>query len=162
SSPLQTRTATKHDATARVSPAPGFAREASFDEGARQATAWVARTPKQPLIREDLDLGPLDAEDVEVAVDHCGLCHSDLSVLNNGWGLWQAPAVLGHEVGGRVTAAGAAAKGLRVGQRVGVGWNSKSCMHCRNCMSGNHHLCTQVLFTIIGHRGGFASHVRSH
>ena len=60
SSPLQTRNATNHDPTAEmVSPAPGRAREASLHEGTRQATAWVARTPKQPLIREALDLGPL-------------------------------------------------------------------------------------------------------
>ena len=52
---------------------------------------------------ETVDLGPLGAEDVEVAVEHCGLCHSDLSVLNNEWGISQYPAILGHEVIGRVT-----------------------------------------------------------
>jgi uncharacterized zinc-type alcohol dehydrogenase-like protein len=100
--------------------------------------AWVAKAPKQPLVLEAVDLGPLGPEDVEVAVEHCGLCHSDLSVLNNDWGISQYPAILGHEVVGRVTALGAAAKGLTVGQRVGIGWNSGSCMHCRQCMSGSH------------------------
>jgi D-arabinose 1-dehydrogenase-like Zn-dependent alcohol dehydrogenase len=47
--------------------------------------AWVAKAAKQPMVLETADLGPLDAEDVEVAVDYCGLCHSDLSVLNNDW-----------------------------------------------------------------------------
>jgi uncharacterized zinc-type alcohol dehydrogenase-like protein len=47
----------------------------------------VAQAAKQPMVLEDVDLGPLVAEDVEVAVDHCGLCHSDLPVLNNAWGL---------------------------------------------------------------------------
>ena len=84
--------------------------------------AWVARAPKQPMLLETVDLGPLGAEDVEVAVEHCGLCHSDLSVLNNEWGISQYPAVLGHEVIGRVTAAGPNTKGLTVGLRVGVGW----------------------------------------
>jgi uncharacterized zinc-type alcohol dehydrogenase-like protein len=109
-----------------------------------------------------IDLGPLGPEDVEVAVEHCGLCHSDLSVLNNDWGISQYPAVLGHEVIGRVTAVGPSARRLTVGQRVGVGWNSGSCMHCRACMSGSHHLCPQAQPTIVGHRGGFATHVRSH
>src|SRR5881396_151857 len=124
--------------------------------------AWVAKAAKQPMVLETVDLGPLGAEDVEVAVEHCGLCHSDLSVLNNEWGISQYPAILGHEVIGRVTAIGPNAKGLKVGQRVGVGWNSGSCMHCHQCMSGSHHLCPEVQFTIVGHRGGFASHIRSH
>jgi uncharacterized zinc-type alcohol dehydrogenase-like protein len=124
--------------------------------------AWVAKAPKQPMTLETLDLGPLGPEDVEVAVEHCGLCHSDLSVLNNDWGISQYPAILGHEVVGRVTAVGPAAKGIEVGQRVGVGWNSGSCMHCRQCMSGDHNLCAQALPTIVGHRGGFASHIRAH
>src|SRR5262245_38092394 len=124
--------------------------------------AWIAKAPKQPIVLETVDLGPLGAEDVEVAVEHCGLCHSDVSVLNNEWGISQYPAILGHEVVGRVTAVGPNAKGRQIGQRVGIGWFSGSDMHCHQCMSGNHHLCPQAQFTIVGHRGGFASHIRAH
>ncbi len=124
--------------------------------------AWVAKAAKLPMALETVDLGPLGTEDVEVAVENCGLCHSDLSILNNEWGVSQYPAVLGHEVIGRVAAVGPNAKGVKVGQRVGVGWNSGSCMYCHQCMSGNHHLCPQVQPTIVGHRGGFASHIRAH
>jgi uncharacterized zinc-type alcohol dehydrogenase-like protein len=123
---------------------------------------WVASAPKQPMKLEVVDLGPFQPEDFEIAVEHCGLCHSDLSILNNEWGISQYPAILGHEVIGRVTAIGPNAKGVTIGQRVGVGWHSGSCMHCRQCMSGSHHLCPQVQFTIVGHRGGFASHIRAH
>jgi uncharacterized zinc-type alcohol dehydrogenase-like protein len=111
---------------------------------------------------ETVDVGPLGAEDVEVAVEHCGLCHSDLSVLKNEWGISQYPAILGHEVVGHITAVGPNTKGVTIGQRVGVGWYAGSCMHCHQCMSGSHHLCPQVQPTIVGHRGGFASHVRAH
>lgn len=90
--------------------------------------AWVAKASKQPLVLETVDLGPLGVEDVEVAVEHSGLCHSDLSIFTNAWGISQYPAILGHEVVGRVTALGPNTKGLNVGQRVGVGWNSGSCM----------------------------------
>jgi uncharacterized zinc-type alcohol dehydrogenase-like protein len=124
--------------------------------------AWVAKAAKTPLVLETVDLGPLGAEEVEVAVEHCGLCHSDVSIANNDWGISKFPAILGHEVTGRVTALGSSAKGLKVGQRVGVGWNSGSCMHCHQCMSGSHNLCPEVEMTIVGHRGGFASHIRSH
>ena len=124
--------------------------------------AWILKAPKERMELQTVDLGPLGAEEVEVGVEHCGLCHSDLSVFNNDWGFSQYPAVLGHEVVGRVTAAGPSAKGPQVGERVGVGWFSGSCMHCRQCMSGSQHLCRQAQVTIIGHRGGFASHIRTH
>jgi alcohol/geraniol dehydrogenase (NADP+) len=124
--------------------------------------AWIAKAAKRPMLLESVELGPLGVEEVEVAVENSGLCHSDLSALNNDWGNSQYPAILGHEVIGRVTAMGPNAKGLEVGQHVGVGWNSASCMHCHQCMSGSHHLCPQVQPTIFGHRGGFATHIRSH
>lgn len=124
--------------------------------------AWVAAEAKGKFRRQSLDLGPLGPEDVEVQVEHCGLCHSDLSMLNNEWGATQYPAVLGHEVVGRVTSVGGATKGLSVGQRVGIGWTAKSCMHCRSCKSGYQQLCTQAQPTIGGRFGGFASHLRAH
>ena len=128
----------------------------------RSAKAWVARGPKQRLEFDTVDLGPLGDDEVEIAVESCGLCHSDLSVLNNEWGISQYPAILGHEAVGRVTAIGSHALDVKVGQRVGIGWSSGSCMHCRQCMSGNHNLCPEGQFTIVGHRGGFASHMRAH
>jgi uncharacterized zinc-type alcohol dehydrogenase-like protein len=124
--------------------------------------AWVAAASNERFQRQEVAFGPLPAEDVEVQVEHCGICHSDLSVLKDEWGMSQFPAVLGHEVVGRVVEIGTAVKGLAVGQRVGIGWNAGSCMHCRPCKSGDQHLCAQAQPTIIGRHGGFASHVRSH
>lgn len=124
--------------------------------------AYVAPAAKQKFAKQEIDLGPLAPEDVEIRVEHCGICHSDLSVLHNDWGISTFPAVLGHEAVGTITAVGSAAKGLKVGQRVGVGWNAGSCMHCRSCRSGSQHLCAEAQATIIGHRGGFASHLRAH
>ena len=54
--------------------------------GQRKYQAWVAKAAKQPMVLETVDPGPLGAEEVEVAVEHCGLCHSDVSVWNNEWG----------------------------------------------------------------------------
>ncbi len=165
---MSTSTQTRNEPASRLKPkqpasASAVQARPSVRRGdATRYKAWVAKAAKQPMTLEAVDLGPLGAEDVEVVVEHCGLCHSDLSVLNNDWGISQFPAILGHEVIGRVTAVGPNAKGLKVGQRVGVGWNSASCMHCRECMSGSHHLCPQVQPTIVGHRGGFATHVRAH
>jgi alcohol/geraniol dehydrogenase (NADP+) len=124
--------------------------------------AWVAKAAKQPMVLETVDLGPLGAEEVEVAVENSGLCHSDVSAWANDWGISKYPAILGHEVVGQITAMGPHTKGLAIGQRVGVGWNASSCMHCHQCMSGSHNLCPEVQPTILGHRGGFATHVRAH
>ena len=124
--------------------------------------AWAKTAADRPMRLEYVDLGSLGIEEVEVAVEHCGLCHSDLSMASNEWGMSRYPAILGHEVVGLITAVGSNVKGVTLGQRVGVGWNASSCMHCKQCISGSHHLCPQVQPTIIGHRGGFATHVRAH
>ena len=123
---------------------------------------WATRGAKQKLEPFTYDAGPLGSEEVEIAVEYCGLCHSDLSILNNDWGLSQYPVIPGHEAVGRVVAAGDDVKGLQIGQRVGVGWNVGSCMHCHECMTGNHNLCPEVAATIIGHHGGFADRLRAH
>ncbi len=123
---------------------------------------WAVYGAKQELEPFSYDPGPLAPEEVEIAVEYCGLCHSDLSIINNDWGLSRYPVVPGHEAVGRIVALGQYAKGLRMGQRVGVGWNSSSCMHCHQCMTGNNNLCAEAGATIIGHHGGFAERVRSH
>src|SRR4051812_36366006 len=105
-------------------PAGAVMRELS--PASRNYKAWVTKAAKEPMVLETLDPGPLGAEEVEVAVEHCGLCFSDLSIFNNQWGISQFPAILGHEVTGRVTAVGPNTKARLVGQRVGVGWFSNS------------------------------------
>ena len=107
-----------------------------------------------------IDPGELRADHVEVAVEHCGICHSDLSVLNNQWMNSRYPLVPGHEAVGKIVATGSAVTSLHVGQRVGVGWYSSSCGHCRACTAGDAHLCPRVEATILGRPGGFAERVR--
>lgn len=124
--------------------------------------AWAAHGPKQALEPFTYNPGALGPEDVEIAVEHCGICHSDVSIINNDWGLSKYPVVPGHEVIGRVVAVGSQVKGVRVGQRVGVGWNSGCCMHCEKCIGGRHNMCATLLPTIVGHYGGFAERLRTH
>lgn len=127
-----------------------------------QIKAWAAMSAGAPLQQYEYDPGPLGAEDVEIAVDYCGICHSDLSMLDNEWGMSSYPLVPGHEVVGRVVALGSHTKGLSLGQVVGLGWTASSCMHCSSCMGGDHNLCSTAVPTIVGHHGGFADRVRSH
>lgn len=124
--------------------------------------AYAATTPRGPLSAFAYEPGELGAEQVEIAVEHCGICHSDLSMLDNDWGRTAYPFVPGHEVVGRVVAVGEHAKRVKVGDRVGLGWFSASCMHCGSCLDGAHHLCGGGEETLIGRHGGFADRVRCH
>ncbi|WP_020468974.1 NADPH-dependent aldehyde reductase Ahr [Zavarzinella formosa] len=110
--------------------------------------------------RYDFDPGPLGADRVEVAVEYCGVCHSDLSMVKNDWGMTAYPLVPGHEVVGKITAVGEGVTTLKPGQTVGVGWYSGSCLHCKQCMSGDQNLCLTAESTIVGRHGGFADRVR--
>ena len=105
--------------------------------------------------------GPLQANQVEIDVQYCGICHSDLSVLDSHWGKTTYPMVPGHEVVGKVSQVGENVKHLSVGQAVGLGWHSEYCDHCSMCHTGDHNLCSNAQATIIGHHGGFADKVRA-
>jgi alcohol/geraniol dehydrogenase (NADP+) len=123
--------------------------------------AWAAKGPNKPLEPFSYDPGPLAADDVEIAVETCGLCHSDVSVMINEWGISTYPVIPGHEVIGKIAGLGSSAKGLTIGQRVGLGWGAGSCMHCDQCQGGDGNLCAQNVPTIVGRYGGFADRVRA-
>ena len=125
--------------------------------------SYAAKEAGGELEVYEYDPGELRPQDVEVQVDYCGICHSDLSMIDNEWGFSQYPLVAGHEVIGRVVALGSAAqdKGLQVGQRVGIGWTARSCGHCDACISGNQINCEQGAVPTIMNRGGFAEKLRA-
>ena len=110
----------------------------------------------------EYDPGTLGALDVEIDVAFCGICHSDLSMLNNEWEMTSYPFVPGHEIIGSVSAKGEKVTDLHLGQQVGLGWHAGYCMNCRSCMSGDHNLCPQAIQTIVGRHGGFADKVRAN
>jgi alcohol/geraniol dehydrogenase (NADP+) len=114
------------------------------------------------LVPFEFDPGPLGGEQVEIKISHCGVCHSDLSMLDNEWGMSKYPFVPGHEIIGTITAAGDQVKRVSVGDGVGLGWYSGSCLHCPQCLSGDHNLCPTAEQTMIGRYGGFADRIRCH
>ena len=123
---------------------------------------WAAPAAGAALHRQEFDPGPLRSDQVEIRVESCGICRSDLAMIDNEWGQSQYPLVPGHEVIGVVEVAGSAVRGLGPGDRVGVGWMSGSCLACRPCLSGNHQLCGSVEQTIVGRHGGFADRLRAN
>lgn len=127
-----------------------------------KVTALAAPAAKEQLTPTSIELGALRSDEVLIQVESCGICHSDLSMLNNEWGMSAYPFVAGHEVVGTIVEVGSEAKGKKKGDRVGLGWFSASCMGCKTCLSGDHNLCATAEQTMIGRPGGFATHVRAH
>jgi uncharacterized zinc-type alcohol dehydrogenase-like protein len=124
--------------------------------------AWAASEPAGTLAPFTYDAGPLADDHVEISITACGICHSDLSMLENDWQMSEYPLVAGHEVAGKVAAVGDNVRNVQVGQSVGLGWFSQSCMTCHTCLDGDHNLCAQRQDTIVGRHGGFAEKVRCH
>ncbi|MES2365656.1 MAG: NAD(P)-dependent alcohol dehydrogenase [Pseudomonadota bacterium] len=123
--------------------------------------AFAAFEPQGELKPFEYDPGPLKAHEVEIDVQYCGICHSDLSVIDNEWGITQYPVVPGHEVVGAIGKVGESVKHLKVGQIVGLGWHAGYCNECEPCKTGDHNLCATAQATIVGHHGGFADKVRA-
>jgi alcohol/geraniol dehydrogenase (NADP+) len=128
----------------------------------RAVKAYAALSRKAPLVPFEYAPQPLGAEDIEIAVDYCGICHSDISMIDDAWGYSAFPLVPGHEVIGTVAAIGRHVEVLRIGQRVGLGWQAASCMACHQCRAGDHNLCQHEERTIVHRHGGFADRVRCH
>ena len=122
--------------------------------------AYAAHEPKGKLEIFEFEAGELGAEQVEIQVTSCGICHSDLSMLNNEWGMTSYPFVGGHEAVGEIVALGKNAKGLKIGDTVGLGWNAQTCGFCEHCISGFQINCPTLVGTIVGRHGGFADRVR--
>lgn len=123
--------------------------------------AYAVTAPNGKLQPFEYELGELGDQAVDIQVEHCGICHSDLSMVDNDWGMSDYPLVPGHEVIGTVAAVGNQVTHVQVGDRVGLGWHAGYCMACAQCMSGDHNMCSDATPTIVGHHGGFADVVRA-
>lgn len=109
----------------------------------------------------EYDPGELKPHEVEIDVQYCGICHSDLSIMQSAWGKAQYPVVPGHEVVGTIKQVGSEVTSLTKGQIVGLGWHSGYCNTCNSCESGDENLCSTAQPTIMGRHGGFAEQVRA-
>ncbi len=127
-----------------------------------QITVWQTTALGGPLQRSEANLSEPAPDEATIEVLHCGLCHSDLSMIDNAWGVTSLPLVPGHEAVGRVVAVGEGVDPALIGQIRGLGWIAGSCRHCAWCLGGDANLCPSLESTIVGRSGGFASHVSAH
>ena len=112
------------------------------------------------LVAYKYNPGELKANEVEIKISHCGVCHSDLHLIDNDWGFSKYPFIPGHEIVGKVSAVGSDVRDLALGQRVGVGWQADSCGICEWCRRGEEHLCAAAQPTCVGRNGGYADSIR--
>jgi uncharacterized zinc-type alcohol dehydrogenase-like protein len=117
--------------------------------------AYAANTAGARLRPVKYEPEPLGPDDVEVAITHCGICHSDVHLVDGDWGK-VFPCVPGHEIVGTVVNGA----GHPPGTRVGIGWQRSSCGVCEYCRAGDDELCADSQATCMHHFGGFADRIR--
>ena len=119
--------------------------------------AMVLKTPGTALEWTELaDRQPGPGE-IRVKVAACGVCRTDLHVLDGELPNPRMPIIPGHEIVGRIDAVGDGVEGLHLGQRVGLPWLGHTCGICRFCRAGQENLCDNPLFNGYTRDGGFAT-----
>lgn len=127
-----------------------------------QIQGLAAHAAGAELLPYHYDPGKLGDHEVEIAITHCGICHSDLHLISNDWGISQYPFIPGHEIIGTIAAAGSEVRHLETGQRVGLGWQANSCGVCEWCVRGMENLCPHSEATCVHRNGGYADRVRAN
>jgi uncharacterized zinc-type alcohol dehydrogenase-like protein len=112
------------------------------------------------LLPYKYEVGELGEHEVEVKISHCGVCHSDVHLIDNDWGISKYPFIPGHEIVGTVTAVGSNVRSRKPGERVGIGWQADSCGICEWCRQGDEQLCALAEPTCVGRNGGYADLIR--
>jgi uncharacterized zinc-type alcohol dehydrogenase-like protein len=95
----------------------------------------------EPFTYEPLELGE---HEIRVSITHCGVCYTDIQGIEDHYGISTFPFVPGHEIVGTVSEVGGASSGLKKGDRVGIGWQGRSCMRCEWCLQGEEQLCQDI------------------
>ena len=120
--------------------------------------AMVLNLPQTPLILRERSIPQPATGEILIAIEACGVCRTDLHVVDGELPHPRLPIVPGHEIVGRVAALGAGVAGLALGERVGVPWLGATCGRCPYCRSGRENLCDAAVFTGYTRDGGYATH----
>src|SRR5437660_7912092 len=125
--------------------------------------ACILQTPRpvdeRPLKYVDLPIAAVKSGELSIKVVACGVCRTDLHIVEGELPQRLLPVIPGHQVIGRVNEIGDSAAGFSKGQRVGVAWLHSTCGRCRFCLSGRENLCDAADFTGWTRNGGFAEYV---
>jgi propanol-preferring alcohol dehydrogenase len=119
--------------------------------------AMILEAPKQKLEWQEVADPIPGPGEIRVKVSACGVCRTDLHVVDGELPHPKSPIIPGHEIVGRIDAIGAGVEGFRIGQRVGIPWLGHTCGVCPYCVGGHENLCDYPLFTGYTRDGGFAT-----
>lgn len=119
--------------------------------------------------KHSLKLKPFGDDDIDVKIEACGVCGSDLHTITGGWGEYEGPMCVGHEIVGKALKVGKNVKEIKAGDRVGVGAQVWGCLECAQCKNSNENYCPKQVDTYNAQypdgsqaHGGYSSHVRAH
>lgn len=122
--------------------------------------AWVLNRPSRvsefPLAKVEIATPEPSKDELLLRVNACGICRTDLHVVEGELPVHRSPLVPGHQIVGRVAALGSRVEGFSIGDRVGVAWLNRTCGVCEFCVDGRENLCEQAMFTGWSVDGGFA------
>lgn len=127
--------------------------------------AAVLHELKKPMAVEEVERPVPGEGEVLIKVEACGVCHSDLHIIEGDWkqfgGITKIPLIPGHEIAGRVAEAGSGVRDLKAGDRVGVPWIHWTCGECEFCRAGFENLCSRQKITGCTVDGGFAEYIKA-
>jgi len=124
-----------------------------------RSRAMVLRAPRTPLALIERDVPTPGAGEVRVRVEACGVCRTDLHIVDGELDAPHLPLVPGHEIVGHIDAVGAEVDAFAVGERVGIPWLGATCGVCPYCRAQRENLCDRPQFTGYTRDGGYADHV---
>lgn len=106
---------------------------------------YAALARGEPLLPHSYEMPDLGDSEVRVAITHCGLCSTDIQAIDDFYEITDYPFIPGHEIVGKVCETGKTVSKLKVGDRVGIGWQGRCCTKCEWCLSGDVNLCQEVV-----------------
>ncbi len=112
---------------------------------AKTMKAAVVREFGKPLVIEEVAVPQPGPEEIQIKIEACGVCGSDVHTINGGWGDCPLPICVGHEVIGKVIKVGDKVTTCKVGDRVGVGAQIQACLECKICKSDNENYCPHMV-----------------
>ena len=121
--------------------------------------AYAALNAREDLKPYEYDSKTLEKNEIRIKVHSCGICHSDISAIDNSWGKSKYPMIAGHEIIGEVIEIASNSSMHKIGDTVGLGWHSGYCNNCDYCDVGDHNFCSNTKKTVFSQFGGFAEEV---
>lgn len=122
----------------------------------------VCYEPGKPLVIEERDIPKISDDEVLIRVEYCGVCHSDIHIVDGDWAdRVEYPVVPGHEVVGIVVDKGRNVRNVELGERVGMPWIYSSCGVCDYCVEGEEQFCPEYKITGISVQGGYAEYMKA-